>query len=146
LNFYLSHDEYYNMPMTTAAPIYVDVRRAGVKTPLDLVADLTRARWLAHLLDAKWKLFGVRVGLDGIIGFVPVVGDTILLVAALFPIYVAKRHNLGNDVIARMLLNVAIDYFSGLVPIIGDVFDVLYRANLRNLAILERAVQQRTER
>jgi len=132
--------------MTTAAPIYVDVRRAGVKTPLDLVADLTRARWLAHLLDAKWKLFGVRVGLDGIIGFVPVVGDTILLVAALFPIYVAKRHNLGTDVIARMLLNVAIDYFSGLVPIIGDVFDVLYRANLRNLAILERAVLQRTER
>jgi len=141
--------------MIEAAPIFVKVKRVGPRsnagqarsTPdlaADLAADLAKAKWLANLLDGKWSFMGIRFGLDGLVGLIPAVGDTVLLVAALFPIHVAIRHRLGVDVIARMLVNVAIDYFAGLIPLAGDMFDVLFRANLRNVAILERAIAGRT--
>ena len=112
-------------------------------TTADFAKDLARARKLAVLLDAQFSLMGFRFGLDGLIGFVPVVGDTVTAAAALYPLYVAKKHGLGNDVIARMGVNVAIDYLGGLVPLLGDLVDVAFKANLKNLALLEKAAQAR---
>src|SRR5688572_28232946 len=102
--------------------IPVDVRRVDRAAP-DLEADLERARSLANWLDAKFSIMGIRVGMDSIVGLIPVVGDTLTAAAAAYPIYLAERHGLGRGTQARMGLNVLVDWVVGLVPLLGDVFD-----------------------
>ncbi len=109
----------------------------------DLEADLCRARWLANWLDTKFELFGIRFGLEGIVGLIPIVGDTLGLLAGLYPIYVARRHNLGRALRVRMALNLGIEWLLGVTPLIGDAADIWYKANIRNLKLLERAVELR---
>jgi hypothetical protein len=126
---------------------HADVRRSG-QTPSpaqavpDLDADLRRAKWLAHWLDTKFELGGVRFGLDGIVGLIPVVGDTLGALAGIYPIWVAKRHRLGKAVQARMALNLLTEWAIGAVPFVGDAFDVAYKANVRNVKLLERAAEK----
>jgi hypothetical protein len=115
-------------------------------TAAELTKDLERARTLATLLDAQFSLFGVRFGLDGVIGLIPAVGDTITAAAALYPLYVAHKHDLGKDVVARMGINVAVDYLAGLVPFFGDIVDVAFKANLANYALLVRAAEAKEMR
>ena len=127
--------------------VTVNVHRAGqpggaVAAP-DLDVDLARARKLAYLMDAQFSLAGVKFGLDAIIGLVPVVGDTVTALVSLYPIWVARRHHLGQTLQARMALNVFIDWLPGLIPVVGDLIDVAYKANLKNLKLLERAVERR---
>jgi hypothetical protein len=110
----------------------------NAKTP-DLETDLRRARWLANWLDTKFELFGVRFGLEGIVGVVPVVGDTLGLIAGLYPVYVARRHHLGRRVRIQMGANLLIEWLIGVTPIVGDAADVWFKANVRNLKLLERA-------
>ena len=129
----------------------VNVHRVGATpgaTPAapDLELDLARARRLAHLMDAQFSLGGVKFGLDAIVGLIPVVGDLTTALASLYPIWVAKRHNLGTTVQARMALNVAADLLPGLIPIVGDLIDVAYKANLKNLKLLEKAAEKRRKK
>src|SRR3954451_20954625 len=108
---------------------------AAVRVP-DLEADLRRARWLANWRDTKFELFGVRFGLEGVVGLVPVVGDTLGLLAGLYPVYVARRHRLGRRVRVRMGMNLLIEWVIGLTPLVGDAADVWFKANIRNLKLL----------
>ena len=128
--------------------VTVNVRRAGgaPRVGPNLDADLERARKLANLLDSQFSVGGIKFGLDAIAGLLPVVGDTLSALAALYPVYVARRHNLGRTVQARMALNVVADWAAGSVPIVGDLFDVGYKANLKNLKLLERAAERRRAR
>ena len=128
--------------------VIVNVRRAGgaPRVGPNLDADLERARKLANLLDSQFSVAGIKFGLDAIAGLLPVVGDTLSALAALYPVYVARRHNLGRTVQARMALNVVADWAAGSVPIVGDLFDVGYKANLKNLKLLERAAERRRAR
>jgi hypothetical protein len=100
------------------------------------------ARWLADNLDAKFSVGGVRFGYDSLIGLIPGIGDVATGVLALYQIYVAGRHNLGGWTIARMLGNVLLDVLIGLVPLVGDLADVAFKANRRNLALLIKAAQK----
>jgi hypothetical protein len=118
--------------------IVVETRR--VEPTLDLEADLQKARLLARLLDSQFSLMGVKFGLDAIVGLVPLVGDTITMLAGMYPVHLARKHGLGKRLEYRMLLNLAIDYFGGILPIVGDAFDVAYKSNLKNVALLEKAV------
>jgi len=120
--------------------IHVDVRRKD--DVLDFNADLQRAKILARLLDSEFSLAGVRFGLDAIVGLVPVVGDTVSFIAGIYPIHLARKHKLGRAVELRMWGNLIIDYFGGLVPIAGDAFDVAFKANLKNVELLEKAAQR----
>lgn len=110
--------------------------------PLDIETDLARARQLAYLLDAQFSIAGFKFGMDALIGLIPVAGDTIALVAGLYPLYLARKHQLGRQVELRMLANLAIDYFGGMIPLVGDLFDATYRSNLKNLAVLEGAIER----
>jgi len=97
-------------------------------------------RTVAELLDAAFVIPGTsyRVGLDPILGLIPGLGD---LVSPLFTIAIlwqARDLRLPRVVQLRMIFNVAIDAALGAVPIMGDLFDVAWKANLRNLALLER--------
>ena len=112
----------------------------------DLETDVRRASMLANWLDARFSVLGVRFGLDAIVGLVPVVGDTLTAIAALYPLLVAERHKLGRAVQARMALNVAIDWGVGLVPAAGDILDVAFKANLKNLKLLEQAAAKKLRR
>ena len=96
-------------------------------------------RW-AVLLDSAFRIPGTRIrfGLDAIIGLIPGVGDISTPAFAGLLLLQAVRMRLPIVVQARMVLNAALDMLLGLVPILGDVADVGWKANLRNLALLER--------
>jgi hypothetical protein len=114
--------------------------------PADLEADMRRARLLATWLDAKFEFMGVRFGADSIIGLVPVLGDTLTALASSYLIYVARRHDLGKMVQTRMAFNILVDWLPGLVPVVGDLIDVAYKANLKNLKLLEAAAEKKLRR
>jgi hypothetical protein len=96
-------------------------------------------RW-AVLLDSAFKVPGtnVRFGLDAIIGIVPGLGDLVAPVFTLILLGTALRMRVPGVVVARMVLNAGIDMLMGLVPVAGDVADVFWKADLRNMALLER--------
>jgi hypothetical protein len=96
-------------------------------------------RW-AVLLDSAFRVPGTRFrfGLDAIIGLIPGVGDISTPAFAALILVQAVRVRLPIVVQARMVLNAALDMLLGLVPIVGDVADIGFKANLRNLALLER--------
>jgi len=125
--------------MNQAIPVHV-VRR--MTSAPDLQADLRRARWLANWLDARFQIAGIRFGLDGLVGLMPVVGDTLGVLAGLYPLYVARRHGLGRAVQARMAGNLLLEWVIGLIPFLGDAFDIVFKANLRNVRLLEKALKR----
>jgi hypothetical protein len=96
-------------------------------------------RW-AVLLDSAFRVPGTRVrfGLDALIGLIPGIGDLSAPVYAAFILVTGFRMRVPAVVQARMVLNAALDMLMGLVPLIGDVGDVFWKANLRNMALLER--------
>ena len=111
----------------------------------DAAARLTRLRRLAWLLDAQFRLPGTkfRFGVNSLFGLSPVVGDVALGFVSLYLIWEAKRLGAPQALLGKMLANVAIEVVGGAVPILGDVFDMAFKANLRNLALLERWLQTR---
>jgi hypothetical protein len=101
---------------------------------------LSRIRRWSNLLDRAFRLpgTGVRFGWDAILGLVPGVGDAIGTAFSVMILFEAMRLPIPGVVRARMLLNVLIDVAVGLVPVAGDLFDFAWKANARNLALLER--------
>ena len=96
-------------------------------------------RW-AVLLDSAFRIpgTGIRFGLDAIVGLIPGVGDISTPAFAVLILLHAVRMRLPVIVQARMVLNAGIDMLIGLVPVLGDIVDIGWKANLRNLALLER--------
>ena len=96
-------------------------------------------RW-AVLLDSRFRVPGtsIRFGLDAIIGLIPGIGDISTPVFAALLLVQAARMRLPLVIQARMVVNAGLDMLMGLVPILGDLADVGWKANLRNLALLER--------
>lgn len=101
---------------------------------------LARLDAVAKLLDIAFILPGtnVRYGIDGIIGLIPVVGDIIATALSLWLVREARALGAPWHVTTRMLGNVAIQGVVGMVPVAGDAFDVLFRANMRNVRLLRR--------
>ncbi len=112
---------------------------------IDTQARLKRLRRLAWLIDGAFTLPGTRFrfGLNSVVGLVPVGGDAVLGVVSLYIIYEAAQLGVPRPQLARMLGNVALEVAGGSVPVLGDLFDMALKANLRNLAIIERHVGQR---
>jgi hypothetical protein len=108
------------------------------------VQGLDALRKVAQLLDSAFVIPGTsyRVGLDPILGLMPGLGD---LVSPLFTIGVlwqARDLAIPRVVLLRMIFNVAIDSLLGAVPVVGDLFDFAWKANNKNLALLERHAQE----
>jgi len=100
--------------------------------------DLLR-RW-AVLLDSAFRVPGTnfRFGLDAIIGLVPGLGDLVAPVFTVAVLLTGLKMRVPAVVQARMVLNAAIDVLVGLVPLLGDFADAVWKADLRNVALLER--------
>jgi hypothetical protein len=101
-------------------------------------ATVARLEALARLLDGAFAIPGTnqRVGLDAIIGLVPVLGSAATAVVSAYIIMEARRLGLPRWKVARMVGNLALDSMVGSIPIAGNVFDVFFRSNQRNVRIL----------
>ena len=93
---------------------------------------------LATLLDTAFVIPGtnIRFGADALIGLAPGIGDSVTTALAAYIVYEAHRLGAPRRVLIRMIGNVAIDGIVGAVPVLGDLFDVAFRANRRNVRIL----------
>jgi hypothetical protein len=101
-------------------------------------ALLRRLDGLARLLDERFAIPGTpwRIGLDGLLGFIPGVGDVVAGGLSLYLLMEARRLGLPRHLQARMLANIAADVVVGSVPVVGDLFDIAFKANRRNLKLL----------
>lgn len=95
---------------------------------------------LADWLDSVFHIPGtkIRFGLDAILGLLPGFGDTLSSIISLYILHASHRYGVPRMTMARMGLNTAIDWIIGSIPFAGDVFDVYWKANQRNVALLRR--------
>lgn len=112
--------------------------------PLSHAQRMARLEALAKLLDVAFILPGtnIRYGIDGLIGLIPVVGDVITTAISLWIVREARELGAPWHITARMLGNVALDGAVGAVPLLGDAFDVMFRANVRNMRLLRRWIDK----
>ena len=106
--------------------------------PPSRAESVVRLEQLSALLDSAFKVPGtnVRLGLDSLIGLVPGIGDLVSTAVSSYIIWEARRLGLPRWKIARMIGNVALDTTVGAVPLLGDVADVFFKANRRNMRII----------
>lgn len=99
----------------------------------------------ARLLDTALMVPGtnIRLGLDALIGLVPGIGDLITTLMSLYIVHEAHQLGAPKHLIIRMIGNVALDGVVGAVPVVGDAFDVLWRSNRRNMALLRQHLEYR---
>ena len=111
-----------------------------------VLAQLERFAWL---MDQAITIPGtnIRLGIDPLIGLLPIGGDLATGIAQLAMVLTAHHHfRLPKAIITRMTANVAIDFAVGSIPLLGDLFDVRFKANSRNLALLKRHLAERGNR
>ncbi|HEX6144887.1 MAG TPA: DUF4112 domain-containing protein [Geminicoccaceae bacterium] len=114
--------------------------RTGARADPETIRRLNK---FAELLDSQFQIPGTRfrMGLDGLIGLIPGVGDTATALLASYVLLEAYRLNAPTSLILRMLANIGIDWAVGSIPLAGDVFDVAFKVNKRNVAMLLRHLQ-----
>lgn len=107
-------------------------------------ATLLRLEKLAYLLDSSIAIPGTgrTVGLDAVLGLIPVVGDFAGVVLSSYVIYEARRLGVPRHIIGRMAMNVAFDGVIGIVPVAGDLFDAAFKANRRNVRLLRKHLER----
>ncbi len=106
-------------------------------------AELERLERFADLLDSRFSILGFRFGLDSLIGLIPGIGDFIMGAVSVFTIIEAARIGAPLSVLVRMGINVFIDAIVGSIPLAGDAFDALFKANRRNVRMLRRALEKK---
>ena len=114
------------------------VLSGGNKLP-DVTGRISKLSWL---LDESIRLpGGFRIGWDGIIGLIPGLGDMMGLAASGYILYLAAQGGAGKVVLLRMGCNILFETAFGSIPVIGDLFDFFFKANSRNLRLLQRHVE-----
>jgi hypothetical protein len=101
---------------------------------------LLQAQSLANLTDSKIRIpfLGIRLGLDFLVGLIPVVGDIIMVGVSLSIVGMAKSMQVPIALRIAMLKNIAIDFLLGLIPFVGDLIDLFYKSNQKNVRIMEK--------
>lgn len=131
-----------HLAATWGFPTLTTMQRTSRIEPYDPSTQQSLARLdvLAKLMDSAFVLPGtnVRMGLDGIIGLVPVIGDLLSGLISSYLIWEARRLGASRWVIGRMMANTLIDTTIGAIPVLGDAFDVVFRTNMRNMALLKK--------
>jgi hypothetical protein len=103
--------------------------------------------WLARWMDSAFEIPGTRIrfGLDALIGLVPGLGDLVTMLVSLYILNAARRYGVARITLARMAMNVGIDLVLGAIPFVGDVGDVFWKANEKNVALLRRHLNSTPE-
>lgn len=107
------------------------------------VHRLRRLRSLSRLLDNAIKIpgTGFRVGLDPLIGLIPGGGDTAGLVMSSYIVLEAAKLGASKSLLGQMVFNILLETIAGSVPVVGDVFDVAWKSNARNIQLLEQELK-----
>lgn len=110
-------------------------------------AALDRLERFSRLTDSSIGLpfTRFRFGIDAIIGLIPGIGDAAGLVLSSYVLVEAHRAGASSKVKRRMVRTMLIDFVGGLLPVVGDAFDAIYKANTRNTALLKRHLRERLE-
>jgi hypothetical protein len=103
------------------------------------------AETLTDLLENRFNIAGFRFGLDPVLGVIPAIGDLIPFFLSFYMIWIAKKLHIPEHKINEMRKNIIVDLFIGFVPLLGDIGDVFYRANSKNLAILKQHYPRQVE-
>lgn len=121
-------------------------RSLGDSRTVDKPSGVARARGLARVLDDLIRIPGTKIGigLDPIIGLIPGVGDVVGGLLSTYILLVAGREGVPTSVLVRMLGNIALDSLVGMIPVLGDLFDVGMKSNRRNVDLLERYLAKPT--
>ncbi len=103
------------------------------------VRDLRKMETLARVMDSQFRIPGTdfRFGLDGIIGLIPGAGDLSTFAVSGYMLTVMAKNGASGFVLARMILNILVDVIIGMIPFIGDLFDFVFKANTRNLRLMQ---------
>jgi len=124
-------------------PYAVPRHRADALTPEVVDPRIADVEAVARWFDYAFALpGGFRFGLAGIIGLIPGIGDVIDALISLYIVFRAIQLGIPRVAIARMLVNVGIEAVAGSVPLIGDLFDVAFKANRRNYRLLKSHLSQ----
>ena len=118
-------------------------RAAPLRAPDDdpgAIYDLDRLCAVARLMDSALRIPGtkVTVGFDALVGLLPGIGDALSAFVSLWIVAESRRLGARHPTLALMLLNVALDVSIGTIPVLGDLFDVAWKTNQRNVRLLER--------
>ena len=114
----------------------------------DIDLELKHLRKIAWRMDALFYIprTNISVGLDNLFGLVPAVGDMLALGPSVYIIWKAHKLGASPGALAYMSLNTALDLVIGSIPIVGDIFDVVYNANIRNYRALEKNLNKKAAR
>lgn len=106
--------------------------------PVDHAKQLQRLQKLARVMDSAWGIpfTRIRFGMDSVLGLVPGAGDAIGFGISAYAIILAHRLGAPKSLLARMAANAAVDAGLGAIPIAGDIFDLFFKSNTRNLKLL----------
>lgn len=114
----------------------------GLELPLgkDAASIRRRIEAMEQVLERAFVIPGINrpVGLDAIVGLVPVVGDIIAMGMGIYIVWEARNLDMPKWKLLRMAGNIAVDSAVGAVPVVGDLFDLLFRSNSRNLRIVKK--------
>lgn len=100
--------------------------------------EIEKLKDISSLMDSKFEVFGFRFGLDALIGLIPVIGDWVGVLASVYLISEASKLGVGRAVLIRMGINVAIENIIDMIPLVGNLFDFYWKANDRNMELLEK--------
>lgn len=105
---------------------------------------LKQLDYLARLMDAQFKIPGTnfRFGLDAVIGLIPGAGDLSTFAVSGYMLVVMAKNGASGYVLARMALNILIDSLFGMIPLLGDLFDAVFKANMRNIRLMQEHYQE----
>ncbi len=128
-----SHAAFANSDATLAKPLREILVSAENPQP-----TLRRLERVARLLDSAIRIPGTRfrIGVDGLLGLIPGVGDVAGLGLSAYIVVAAARAGASTKTLIRMLANIGVEGIVGLVPVLGDAFDIAWKANERNVALL----------
>jgi Domain of unknown function (DUF4112) len=107
-------------------------------TDIERLKTLKRIERLAKLMDTAWGIPFTkwRFGVDSVVGLIPGAGDAVNLGVSMYTLMLARKLGAPNALLLRMAANAGIDFGLGSVPILGDVFDMFFKSNMRNLKML----------
>ena len=101
--------------------------------------NLAHINRLAKLMDNQFTIpgTGIRFGLDSVLGLIPGAGDLSTFAVSGYMLWIMAQNGASGFLLARMALNILIDAIIGVVPIIGDIFDIAFKANIRNMKLMQ---------
>ncbi len=107
-------------------------------TNVERLKTIKKLERFAKLMDTAWRVPFTRwrFGLDSVFGLVPGAGDAVNLLLSAYALHLAHKLGAPNSLLLRMAANTGIDFGLGSVPVLGDIFDIYFKSNTRNLKLL----------